>query len=152
MRKLFELLSIFDWITPTIAIAQDVAEGGPFNLDAWTFYIPYDAAIQKDWPPARIEKLLAQHGVKTWGSLVHFGEFFFRTKLEQAQWAEYILTRYGVPIADISQGAPRPTTENKGNGQQTQTKSKRPAARRVNWTKPLDEVADFLTRLSQHQF
>lgn len=149
MRQLFELLSIFDWITPTIAIAQDVAEGGPLNLDAWTFYIPYDAAVQKDWPPARIEKLLAQNGVKTWGSLVHFGEFLFCVKLQQAQWAEYILARYGVPIHERSQGAPHPTTNNKGHGRQTETESIPLAAQQVNWARPFDEVAGFLTRLHE---
>lgn len=106
MRKLFEVLSIFDWITPTVAMIEDVAEGGPFNLDAWTFYVPYDRAISKGWSATHIEDLLTRHGIKTWGGLVHFGEYFFKVKLEQAAWAEYILANHGIPIQKKSQGAP----------------------------------------------
>ena len=104
--KFFELLSIFDWITPTIAVLEDVAEGGPLNLDAWAFFIPYDEAISRGWSATDIEKLLGKHGIKTWGNLARFGEFFFRVKLEQARWAEYLLLGHGVPIHPRSRGAP----------------------------------------------
>ncbi len=106
MRKLFEVLSIFDWITPTVALIEDVAEGGPFNPDAWTFFVPYDRAIGRGWSAAHIENLLTQHGIKTWGGLVHFGEYFFKVNLEQAAWAEYILANHGIPLQKKSQGAP----------------------------------------------
>lgn len=125
MRKLFEIISIFDWITPTIALFEDVAEGGLFNLDAWTFYIPYEQAISKGWSGADIEALLAAYGIKSWGHLVQFGEFFFRVKLEQAAWAEYVLTRYAVPLQKKSQGAPHP------RGQTSRrSKQRRPAPTR----------------------
>ena len=108
MRKLFEALSLFDWITPAVALLEDVAEGGPLNLDVWTFYVPYDHAIGRGWSEGQIEALLAEYGIKTWGGLVHFGEYFFKVKLEQAAWAEYILTNHGIPLHKKSQGAPRP--------------------------------------------
>jgi hypothetical protein len=107
-RNFFEFLSIFDWITPTVALIEDVTEGGPFNSDVWTFFVPNDRAIGRGWSAARIEDLLAQHGIKTWGGLLHLGEYFFKVDLEQAAWAEYILTSRGVPICPKSQGAPRP--------------------------------------------
>ena len=108
LLKFFELLSIFDWVTPTVAILEDIAEGGPLNLDAWTFYIPYEKAVSKGWSAVDIEELLRQYGIKTWGGLARFGEFLFSVKLEQAAWAEYVLTRYGIPVHERSLGAPHP--------------------------------------------
>jgi hypothetical protein len=107
MRELFEALSIFDWITPSIALLEDVSEGGLLNLDAWTFYVPYDKAIRRGWSAPYIETLLAHHGIKTWGRLVHFGEYFFKVKLAQAEWAEYVLTQNGIPLQKKSLRAPR---------------------------------------------
>ena len=111
MRKLFEVLSIFDWVTPTVALFEDVAEGGPFNLNTWTFYVPYDEAISKGWSAARIEDVLGQYGIRTWGGLVHFGEYFFKVKLEQAAWAECILSNYSVPVQEKSVFRPVPASQ-----------------------------------------
>ena len=108
MRQLFEFLSIFDWVTPVAAILEDLEHGGPFDMDKWTFYIPHDAAIGKGWSGADVLNLMQENGIATWGSLLHFGEFFFTVPLEQAAWAEYILNKYSVPICPKSQGAPRP--------------------------------------------
>jgi hypothetical protein len=77
-------------------------------LDVWTFYIPYDYAIGRGWSEVHIEALLAEYGIKTWGGLIHFGEYFFKVKLNQAAWAEYILTNHGIPLQKKSQGAPHP--------------------------------------------
>jgi hypothetical protein len=107
MRKLFEALSIFDWLTPTIALLEDIAEGGPFSSDVWTFYIPNDKAIGAGWSAAHIENLLGQYGIRTWGGLVHLGEYFFKVKLNQAAWAEHVLDKHGVPINRKARGAPR---------------------------------------------
>ena len=106
-RQLCEFLAIFDWLTPTVALLEDVAEGGPFNPNVWTFYIPNDKAIGAGWSAGYIEDLLTRHGIKTWGGLVHLGEYFFKVNLEQAAWAEYILNNHGVPICPKSQGTPR---------------------------------------------
>lgn len=51
---------------------------------------------------------MERYGIKTWGGQITGGEFFFSVKLEQAQWAEYLLNQRGVPIAPFSQGAPPP--------------------------------------------
>ena len=105
MRKLFEILSLLDSITPVVSFLEDVAEGGPLNLNAWTFFIPYDKAVSKGWSHAHIEELLSRHGVKTWGGLVSFGLLCFSVKLEQAAWAEYVLTSNQIPVDERSLGA-----------------------------------------------
>ena len=118
MRRLFEILSLIDWISPVAAFIQDVAEGGPLNLNAWTFFIPYDRAVSKGWSEAHIEELLSHFGVRTWGGLVNFGEFSFSVKLEQAAWAEYILTSHQIPVHERSLGAPQvPKRKERVSGQ-----------------------------------
>ena len=140
MRKLFEALSIFDWVTPTVALLEDVAEGGPFNSNAWTFYVPYDRAIGKGWSAAYIQDLLAQHGIKTWGELVHFGEYFFKVNLEQAAWAEYILTNHGIPLQKKSVGAPRP--QKKGTKQTSRHSRDTPARDALSF---MDDLYKFIS-------
>ena len=109
MRELFGFLSIFDWITPSIGFLEDaINDPTLLQSNSWTFFIPYDESINNGWNAVTIEELLHQHGVKHWGSQITNGEFFFSVKLEQAQWAEYVLNQYGIPLAELSQGAPRP--------------------------------------------
>jgi hypothetical protein len=67
--------------------------------------------LESGWNAFSVEKLMKQYGVKTWGGQITGGEFFFSVKLEQAQWAEYLLNRHNVPILPLSQGAPRPKQE-----------------------------------------
>ena len=106
MRKFLEFLSLADWITPITAFIEDVVEGGPVNLNAWTFFIPYDRAISKGWSKVHIEELLSHYGIKAWGGLVNFGQYSFSVPLKQAARAEEILTIYQIPIHERSQGAP----------------------------------------------
>lgn len=106
---IFELLSIFDWITPTKGFIEDaINDPTPFQSNSWTFFVPYGDALGAGWSASDIEDLLAKHGVKTWGSQITGGEFFFSLKLENAGWAEYVMMRYGVPIAEHSMDPPRP--------------------------------------------
>ena len=123
MRIIFELLSIFDWITPLADLVEDVInDPTPFQLNSWTFFIPYDQSIKNGWNATDIKKLMHYHGVKAWGRQVVGGEFFFSVKLEQAQWAEYLLLKHGVPIHERSQGAPRSARTNKSQWQPDQGK------------------------------
>jgi hypothetical protein len=109
MRQFFELLSIFDWLTPTIGFLEDIINDPTlFQSNSWTFFIPYDQSLESGWNANGIENLMKQHGVKTWGGQITGGEFFFSVKLEQAQWAEYLLNQNSVPLSPLSQGAPRP--------------------------------------------
>jgi hypothetical protein len=106
---LFQILSIFDWITPSKAIVDDVKHsievGSP--LHAWTFYLPYQKSVKKAWNGRDIEKLLKQNGIKSWGHMDYFNEYLFRVDLDDAQKAERILTKAGVPLKDSCRGAPK---------------------------------------------
>lgn len=109
MREVFEFLSIFDWITPTIGFVQDlVNDPTPLQSNSWTFFVPYNESLGCGWNAANIERMLNQSGVKTWGGQLTNGEYFFSVNLNQAQWAEYLLQRNGIPLTDLSMGAPRP--------------------------------------------
>lgn len=89
-----EFLGCFDWISPCIAILESIANGDPFGTKSWTFYVPLDSS----WSGAQIEKLLKQNGVKIWARMIHGGDLFFRVHKKQAEWAEYLLLRAGIPL------------------------------------------------------
>jgi len=89
-----EFLGCFDWISPCIAILEGLANGDPFATKSWTFYVPLDSS----WSGARIEGLLKRNGVKVWARIIHGGDLFFRVHKKQAEWAEYLLLRAGVPL------------------------------------------------------
>lgn len=117
MKEVFEFLSIFDWLTPTIGLIEDlINDPTPFASNSWTFFIPYDQSLESGWNAAMIERLMRGYGIKTWGSQITGGELFFSVKKEQAQWAEYLLNQNSVPLSPLSQGcvlssskgAPRP--------------------------------------------
>ncbi len=114
MRRLLELFTAFDWITPSIGFIQDfINDPTLFQTNSWTFFISYEQALQMGWNPNNVEAMLRQHGVKTWGGQLTNGEFFFSVKLDQAQWSEYLLTRNGIPVKDMSLGAPKPKDKQK---------------------------------------
>jgi len=105
MLQLFELLSVFDWLTPTKGFIEDaINDPTPFHSNSWTFFIPYHQSLDAGWNAMRIEDLMAKHGIHNWGSQITGGEYFFSVKLENAGWAEYVLMRYGVPL--WQEGAP----------------------------------------------
>ena len=109
MWKFFEILSIFDWITPLVGLCEDfVNDPTPLQSNSWTFFIPYRESVSNGWNAFDIEDLMRRHGIKAWGGQITNGEFFFSVKLDQAQWAEYLLIRHGVPINERYLGAPRP--------------------------------------------
>jgi len=109
IREFLEFLSVFDWITPAKGFIEDVVNDPTlFQTNSWTFFISFDQAISSGWSPFEIEDLLAKHGIKSWGSQITGGEFFFSVNLEQAGWAEYVLLRYAVPIQENSLDPPRP--------------------------------------------
>lgn len=103
----FQILALFDWISPLKAFVEDVREGGPLNLDAWTFFIPVTQSVHSGWSQRDIKKLLAKNDVRTWSHLTFIDEHSFTVSLKDAHFAEQILNAYGVPIAPRSQGAPR---------------------------------------------
>jgi hypothetical protein len=92
--NLLEFLGCFDWISPCIAILESIVNGDPLGTRSWTFYVPLDSP----WSGAQIERLLKQKGVKMWSRMIHGGDLFFRVHRKQAEWAEYVLLRAGVPL------------------------------------------------------
>lgn len=127
MRQFLKFLSLFDWISPTAAILEDIFAGSLFSLDAWTFFIPFDEAVNNGWSPFHITNLLARYGIKNWGSLFDGDEYSFKVKLEQAQWTEYVLLRHGVPIHEKSLGSPSSKRKkSRTSGQNHQKSNKDP--------------------------
>jgi hypothetical protein len=109
MRKFFEVLSIFDWVTPTIGLTETfVHDPTPLQSNSWTFFIPYNTAQRSGWNERGIRAILDQNGISSWGSQITNGELFFSVGLDQAQWAEYLLLKQGVPISEKFMGAPAP--------------------------------------------
>jgi hypothetical protein len=124
MRQFFEFLSIFDWITPTIGFVETfINDPTPLQTNSWTFFVPYDQSLQSGWNAMDIEQLLGQHGIKTWGGQITDGEFFLNVKREQAQWAEYLLLKNGVPLNERFLGAPPPKRKKQQTSPKKQQKS-----------------------------
>jgi len=65
------------------------------GLDSWTFYV----GAYGDWTGAQIQDLLERHGIRLvgWKDVLN-GDIFFSVKLNQAEWAEYVMLEAGVPL------------------------------------------------------
>lgn len=99
MLKLFEFLSIFDWITPAANIVETVAnDPTPLQSNSWTFFVPYRQSLKSGHNAKDIERLFRRNGIHFWGSQVTNGEYFVSVGLDQARQAEYLLQRQGVPL------------------------------------------------------
>lgn len=97
MKGLFEFLTIFDWISPAVAIAGDLAHP---TMDTWAFFIPWSEAEAAGWGEYQIREALAFNGIETWGGLLFNGEYTFKVPLSQARYAEYVLSEHGIPLAE----------------------------------------------------
>ena len=64
------------------------------GVNAWTFRVPRDS----DWTGAQIEALLRKYGVVVWGRRITGEHVIFSVKRRQANWAEYLLMRRGIPV------------------------------------------------------
>ena len=94
--ELLAAASCFDWISPTLAMAQDVANG-----PSHTFLIP----VQCGWTGRDISNLLRDEGIKTWGHMIAQGHFMITVRADQAGYAHHLLERDGLP-AGASPGVP----------------------------------------------
>ena len=61
---------------------------------SWRFAVPRDSGLS-GW---EIERMLADYGVSIWGRWFDSDNLYFNVKLEQANWAEYLLKRRGVAV------------------------------------------------------
>jgi len=64
------------------------------GLKTWTFYVPESCG----WRGIEIQQLLSQHGIPITSRGFAYGDVFFNVKLSQAEWAEYVMLRAGVPL------------------------------------------------------
>jgi len=53
---------------------------------------------QGDFRGIDVERLLRRHGVRIWDRDFSRHDLFFRTKVEHAKWAEYLMARKGVQL------------------------------------------------------
>jgi hypothetical protein len=89
LDKLLEYGSVFDWISPTLSIAQDLAYG-----PSHTFLIPADCGFSG----REIANLLHQRGIKTWGHMIVNNTFMITVRETQTEFARYLLRRAGLPV------------------------------------------------------
>lgn len=85
---LLEVLTIFDWISPTAAIIQDVARGG-----GETFLIPQTCGFTGK----EIERVLRRAGCQTWGLMAINRTFTISVPKSQAELARRALIQHGIP-------------------------------------------------------
>ena len=81
----------FDWISPTLAIAQDIAYG-----PSHTFLIPAGGGMSG----REIANMLRQRGIKTWGHMVINGHYTITVRESQKEFATYLLQRKGL-VAEV---------------------------------------------------
>lgn len=80
----------------TKGIVVEVIETITYHNAPMIFVSLYSA-----WSGWEIVRLLSRHGVNAWDLGVTSHEFFFRVKLRQVKWAEYLLLRAGVPVVGM---------------------------------------------------
>jgi hypothetical protein len=64
------------------------------GLNTWPFFI----VANYGWSPGQVRRLLAQHGIASWGWGYHDGNYLCRVPMRQAHWAQYLLFQHAVPI------------------------------------------------------
>lgn len=108
MARLIEFLAHLDLIEPLDALIRSIFVGS-----SWRFTVPRNHG----WTGQQIEDLLQRHGVTIWGRNFDREHLFFRVKARQANWAEYLLWRHGIPVLSrpynprnevVNQDGPRP--------------------------------------------
>lgn len=64
------------------------------GANAWSFHVPRDCG----WTGSEIETYLNKYGIIVWGRRATGSELHFSVKERQANWAEYLLLRRGIPL------------------------------------------------------
>jgi len=108
LGDLLQLGTVFDWLSPVLSIAGDLANGG-----GHTFLIPEDCG----WTGHEIASLLRRSGIKTWGHMNVNHTFMISVKPSQASFAHYLLERAGLPAgAEAAQRGQRVQRRESGQG------------------------------------
>lgn len=88
LSELLECGLIFDWISPTLSIAQDLANG-----PSTTFLIPVDCGRTG----RELANLLRRRGIETWGHMIVNGHFMITVRATQAEFAGSLLQSARIP-------------------------------------------------------
>lgn len=86
--ELLDLIPHLDWFERLDELLRFIC-----GDESWRFCVPRSCGLSG----REIEQLLQRHGVMIWGRNFSRDHLFFRVKLNQANWAEYLLWRRGIP-------------------------------------------------------
>ena len=89
MQSVLELIAHLDLFERVDELARAL-----LGIRSWRFAIPRDCG----WSGKQIERFLGRYGVDVWGRNFNSDYLFFRVKLRQANWAEYLMYRRGIPV------------------------------------------------------
>ena len=91
MASLLDAVAYLDLIDRVDEVVGNVRYGSHQR-----FNVPRECA----WSGHDIESLLGRHGVRIWGRGFTSTDICFNVKGRQANWAEYLLKRRGIPVSD----------------------------------------------------
>jgi hypothetical protein len=91
--ELVEIGTMFDWISPTLNIAQNVVHG-----PSHTFLVPQDCG----WTGMEVANLLRRRGIKTWGHMIVNGTIMLTVRDTQSEFARYLLHQAGLTSGEPS--------------------------------------------------
>jgi hypothetical protein len=89
MSDLIDALASLNWIDRLDELLGDIQHG-----EHHKFFVPRDCG----WSGWEMEQLLRRHGVTIWGRGFAPDCLYFSVKRRQANWAEYLLRRRGIPV------------------------------------------------------
>jgi hypothetical protein len=114
MSGLLTILDAFNWIDRVTGMISSFAHAdwkgsarrsgtlgvlgaagsAALGANTWTFSVSRDSS----WSGADIEQFLKHYGIIVWGRRVTSDHYIFSVKGRQANWAEYLLQRRGIPV------------------------------------------------------
>lgn len=89
MDEVVTFLARLDWFERVDALIRRM-----WGVRSWRLRVPRDCG----WSGYQIEQLLRRYGVKVWDRNLSSHHLSFRVRLQQANWAEYVLCRRGIPV------------------------------------------------------
>jgi hypothetical protein len=89
VNKLLSAGATLDWISPLVAIIQDLVNGPHHD-----FYVDWNAG----WSVNEIKRLLKRNGVRVWGAMLIDSMIVFTVRQAQAARTQDVLQQRGVPI------------------------------------------------------
>ena len=90
--------SSFNWITPAVAILQDIMNGPTVH---------FGVAALSDWDKRSIKRLLKRHGINCWGLMytLNMQDLMFGVHRSQAKRVYAVLKEAEVPLTSVPKEA-----------------------------------------------